>query len=319
MVNMSRWERVALFGVAFATTVVLCVCLFRAVKVCGRSESTNAKRSETRKVSNRDRSLHMAESKGWLIRNVDPHRCTVPNDKCQEIKSIFDQMAAAYENRQTNMICELAAKMPGCVTNVPNIVYIELRRNIARQVRDHFLFLEQPYEFENLNDFKVYADNNLLTAEILGDLDLLRREYSIAPRLDAQVVRQLKRYKAKFESEQKLEMALYADQCLRAWREKIDSPGGYIHRYMIFQVSLQLVGRVDWIWEELLGSIRHEADALVSAGYKPKWLDEEFPQSAEWDRKRAVEWERRRWGGRQPRKVPKWVDEKFSAEPSTQH
>lgn len=319
MVNMSIWKRVALFGVALAAGAVLCACLFCTVKVCGCGKSTNARRSETRKLSNRERSLRMAENKGWLKRNVDPHRCAVPDDKCQEIKVLFEKMAVAYESGQTNVVRSLFAEMPGCVSNVPSLVYPELLGNFYRQVRKRFLVLEKPLEFDSFEKFRTYLDSSMLAAEILGDLDLHHQRYLIVPMIDSQVVRQLKRYKAKFESEQKPEMALYADQRLRAWCEKIDSPGGYIHRYMIFQVSLQLVGRVDWIWEELLGSIRHEADALVSAGYKPKWLDEEFPQSAEWDRKRAVEWERRRWGGRHPRKVPKWVDEKFPAEPSTQH
>ena len=226
---------------------------------------------------------------------------------------MFDKMAVAYESGLTNVLRSLFVEMPGCVSNVSSFAYPELLGDFYRQVRKRFLTLEKPLEFDSSEKFRTYLDSSLLAAEILGDLDLHHQRYLIVPRLDAQVVRQLKRYKAKFESEQKPEMALYADQRLRTWCEKIDSPDGYIHRYLVFQVSLQLVGEVDWIWEELLGSIRHEADALVSAGYKPKWLDEEFPQSAEWDRKRAVEWERRRWGGRQPRKVPKWVDEKFPA------
>ena len=316
MVNMSRWKLVALFGVAFATAVVLCACQFWAVRVGGLSESTSARRSEARELSNRDRSLHMAESKGWLMRSVDPPRCAVPDDKCQEIKVLFEKMAKAYESGQTNVVRSLFAEMPGCVSNVSSFAYPELLGDYYRQVRKRFLALEEPLEFDSFEKFRTYLDSSVLAAEILGDLDLHHQRYLIVPRIDAQVVRQLKRYKAKFESEQKPEMALYADRCLGAWCEKIDSPGGYIHRYMIFQVSLQLVGKVDWVWEELLGAVRHEADALVSAGYQPKWLDEEFPQSVEWDRKCAAEWERRRWGGRRPRKVPKWVDEEFPAVPA---
>ena len=299
-----------------AAVVVLCSIMFLMVKIGRRDRSTNF--GQIMQRPNRDRSLRMAESKGWLMRNVDPHRCTVPDDKCQEIRAVFDKMAVAYEGGLTNVVRSLFAEMPGCVSNVSNFTYPELLGNFYRQVCKRFLVLEEPLEFDGVETFMTYLDSSLLATEILGDLDLLRQHYLLTPRLDAQVVRQLKRYKTKFESEQKPEMALCADQRLRAWCEKIDSPEGYIHRYLIFQVSLQLVGEVDWIWEELLGSIRHEADALVSAGYKPKWLDEEFPRSVEWDRKRAVEWERRRWGGRRPRKVPKWVDEKFPAEPSTQ-
>ena len=317
MVNTFMKRHIAPFWLILAAVVVLCSIMFLMVKIGRRDRSTNF--GQIMQRPNRDRSLRMAESKGWLMRNVDPHRCTVPDDKCQEIKVLFEKMAMAYEDGRTNVVRSLFAEMPGCVSNVSSFTYPELLGNFYRQVRKRFLVLEEPLEFDNFEKFRTYLDSSMLAAEILGDLDLHHQRYLIVPMIDSQVVRQLKRYKAKFESEQKPEMALYVDQRLRAWCEKIDSPGGYIHRYMIFQVSLQLVGRVDWIWEELLGSIRHEADALVSAGYKPKWLDEEFPQSAEWDRKRAVEWERRRWGGRQPRKVPKWVDEKFSAEPSTQH
>lgn len=302
---------VALFWLILVAIVVLYTIMFWMTKIGRRDRSTDFGRIMQR--PNRDRSLRMAESKGWLMRNVDPHRCTVSADKCQEIRSVFDKMAVAYESGLTNVLRSLFVEMPGCVSNVSSFAYPELLGDFYRQVRKRFLTLEKPLEFDSSEKFRTYLDSSLLAAEILGDLDLHHQRYLIVPRLDAQVVRQLKRYKAKFESEQKPEMALYADQRLRTWCEKIDSPDGYIHRYLVFQVSLQLVGEVDWIWEELLGSIRHEADALVSAGYKPKWLDEEFPQSAEWDRKRAVEWERRRWGGRQPRKVPKWVDEKFPA------
>ena len=55
---------------------------------------------------------------------------------------------------------------------------------------------------------------------------------------------------------------------------------------------------MDWRWEELLGCIHHDADGLVSAGYRPSWLDEEFPESVEWDRKVAAEHERRRQAAR---------------------
>ena len=317
MVNTFMKRHIALFWLIIVAVVVLCTIMFLMAKIGRRDRSTNFGR--IMQQPNRDRSLRMAESRGWLIRNVDPHRCTVPDDKCQEIKAVFDKMAVAYESGQTNVVRSLFAEMPGCVSNVSSFAYPELLGDFYRQVRKRFLALEEPLEFDSSEKFRTYLDSSMLAVEILGDLDLHHQRYLIVPRIDSQVVRQLKRYKAKFESEQKPEMALYADQRLRAWCEKIDSPDGYIHHYLIFQVSLQLVGDVDWIWEELLGSIRHEADALVSAGYKPKWLDEEFPQSAEWERKRAVEWERRRWGGRPPRKIPERLDKEFPAAPAPQN
>lgn len=238
---------------------------------------------ETPKVSirpNRDRAIHIAESKGWYKRNLAPFRCKVSVDKCQEIKSVFDKMALALDVGHTNVLHDLAVRMPACVSNVTEYTYLELRRNFSSSVRKRFLQLQTPLNFDNVEDFRSYLDGNLVAAEILGDFDLLRQDYSSVLRcIDSQVVRQLKRYKSKFDDEHKEDMALYASQWLERWCEKIDSQGGYLHKYMIFQVSLQLLSVKDWQWEELLGAIRHEADGLIEAGYKPKWLDAEFPEA----------------------------------------
>ena len=245
MVNTFMKRHIALFWLILVAVVVLCTIMFLMAKIGRRDRSTNFGR--IMQQPNRDRSLRMAESRGWLIRNVDPHRCTVPDDKCQEIKAVFDKMAVAYESGQTNVVRSLFAEMPGCVSNVSSFAYPELLGDFYRQVRKRFLALEEPLEFDSSEKFRTYLDSSMLAVEILGDLDLHHQRYLIVPRIDSQVVRQLKRYKAKFESEQKPEMALYADQRLRAWCEKIDSPDGYIHHYLIFQVSLQLGGDVDWI------------------------------------------------------------------------
>ena len=305
---MSR-KTVFVLGMALAVVVVLRLCLQRVGKDSHRVEReilTPVKaevpvrvipefyrRNVGRLRPNHEKSLLMAESKGWLLRRVSSPRCKVPDEKCQEIKSLFDRMAVAYEKGLTNELGELVAKMPECALTVPNSIFYELCGNYVQCVRDRFLFWNGPFDFNDLEDLKSFMDCNLLSIEILGDLDLRRRDYSLASWLDAQVVRQLVRFKAQFEEAKRHEMAAHVDQRLKAWCEKIDSPDGYLHRYMIYQVSLQLLAELDWRWEELLGSIHHKADGLVSAGYRPKWLDEEFPQSPEWDRKLAAEWKRR--------------------------
>lgn len=307
-------KRSLLFGVALAAVAALYLFTHRAAKVSDRVESephTSVKsevpawvapeiyrRNVGRERPNHERSLRMAESKGWLLSRVSPPRCKVPDEECQEIKSLFDRMADAYDKGLTNDLNELVARMPECVLNVPNSIFFDLRGDYIQRVRSQFLFRDEPLDFNDPKDLKAFMDCNLHSIEILGDFDLRRRDYSLAPWLEAQVVRQLARYRTKFEEAKRHEMASYVDQRLKEWCEKIDSPDGYLHRYMIFQVSLQLLGELDWRWEELLGCIHHEADGLVSAGYRPSWLDEEFPESVEWDRKVAAEHERRRQAAR---------------------
>ena len=305
---MSR-KTVFVIGMALAAVAVLCLCLQRVGKDSHRVERVVLtpvkaevpvrgipefyRRNVGRLRPNHEKSLQMAVNKGWLLEKVDPPYCKVPDEKCQEIKSIFDMMADAYDKGRTNALNELITQMPECVLYVPNSIFFDLRGDYMQRVRSQFLFRDEPLDFNDPKDLKAFMDCNLHSIEILGDFDLRRRDYSLAPWLDAQVVRQLGRFKAQFEEAKRHEMAEYVDQRLKEWCEKIDSPDGYLHRYMIFQVSLQLLGELDWRWEELLGCIHHKADGLVSAGYRPKWLDEEFPQSPEWDRKLAEEWKRR--------------------------
>ena len=289
MVNVFMKKHQWLVWPVLIAAVAPLLVILRTGDKGNRDETESAGQARDRQTTDRDRSMRMAESKGWLDMRVDPSWHALPDEKCQEIRIVFDEMAEAYEKGLTNQIRELAARMPGCVSNASDLVYMELCGSFYGLVRDRFLFLKEPLEFNNVADFKTYLDGSLLATEVLGDIDLLRRDYSMIARLDTQVVRQLRRYKAKLDGEQRAEMSRFADRCLESWCERIDSPGGYTHRHMIFQISLQLAGKTNWRWEDLLGAVRHDADALVAAGYKPRWLDDEFPQSVEWERKHAAD------------------------------
>lgn len=211
---------------------------------------------------------------------LDPTWRVLSENEHNSVAKSFERINRAYTNGQLEVMRTQMFQMPGAVTNAINWHYTELARVFSKSVDEEFLGLKRLYDFGSVEDCNRFMSVNLLAVRFLGEVHLRRRDYSGAlVRADRNALRQLQRYKEKFHREGLLEFESCIDKFIAEWTARIDAADGFTRMYMRHQIGVQyfLVTQKGWSQERLLDAIRHNADGLIKAGYKPKWLDEEFP------------------------------------------
>ena len=200
------------------------------------------------------------------------------------LSQAFLRVAEAYTNGNLSALRRRMAEVPSLATNVADSVYIALTMPFYRPFDDEFLLHHEMKDFQSVGAFAEYMRLNIELARFFGDLALQRGAYSgMLILLDKCVLRRLVQYRDRFRRENRGDMEARAEEFIAEWEALIESPGGFTRNYMRMQSSLQhiLVDEGSWTHEKLVWFVRQFATGLINAGYKPKWLDEEYPPPGE--------------------------------------
>ena len=196
------------------------------------------------------------------------------------LSQAFLRVAEAYTNGSISTLRRRMAEVPPFVTNVADFVYIALTMPFARSFDDGFLLHHKMRDFDSVEEYAEFMRLNIEMARFLGDLDLRRGAYSgMLILLDKCVLRRLMQYRDRFRRENRSDMEARAEEFIAEWETLIESPGGFTRNYMRMQIALQHrhIEEGGWTHEMLFHSVRQFAIGLLKSGYKPKWLDEEYP------------------------------------------
>ncbi len=197
-----------------------------------------------------------------------------------ELSQAFLQVVEAYTNGSISTLRRRMAEIPPLATNVGDFAYIEIVRPFLRSLDDEFL---SPHGMKNFSSAEEFAESmrlNIEAVRFLGDLALRRGAYSGSLIwLDKSVLRRLMQYRDRFRRENRSDMEARAEEFIAEWETLIESPGGFTRNYMRMQIALQHrhIEEGGWTHEMLFHSVRQFAIGLLKSGYKPKWLDEEYP------------------------------------------
>lgn len=272
-----------IIALAVAILVFLCVFvgrLFLDTKQMPREYD----QGQSFQSENRAQMLKMFGERGWARKFVSRRKTQVDSMTSNAIAKSFSEFCEAYEDNGVVDLSMFAARIPSDVTNITDKVYSELSGSIYRMVYDDFWHVVRLHEFASVDEFSRYCKKHIYVSRFLANMRLLRQEYGyVLPRVEADVLTVLKRYKEHYDRNGKGEYSQCAMEFIADWIRQIESFDGFTRQYILADVALQLLpcNDADVNCEQLLESVRHDADALIRAGYTPKWLDEEFRLPAE--------------------------------------
>lgn len=210
-----------------------------------------------------------------------------------ELVCAYMAIAQAYTNGSLSALRERMSAVPSVITNVAYSVCVEVQRPLRALFDDSFSFVRKvtvdrkvislesnARDFSDANEFDDFVQRNIEMVKFLGETELQRGATSgYLVYLDKQVLKNLGKYREKFRSEGKGELAARADEHYRQWCEQIESMNGFARSYARFQVELQMSGGKTR--ERAVAIVRRQIGGIDRYGYTPKWLDEEFPLSEE--------------------------------------
>ena len=214
----------------------------------------------------------------------------VPASRVRELKAAFAAVGEAYTNGQYEVARRRLAEVPEDFLTLLRESYEEVIQPL-RAPHNRFLYRRDgpqwavsvpPLDFTDVAAFTSYMRLNFELTRFFNDAGV-KRGRSPRDGYESNMLYQLKRYREKFRAEGKAELERAAKAFYDEWCEQIESKDGYTRRYLWSLTGDYLYTRKHrpelWVSNrQILNLVRNQADGLVKfAGYKPKWLDEEFP------------------------------------------
>jgi len=146
-----------------------------------------------------------------------------------------------------------------------------------------FLFAEGLRGFESASDFDNFAHVNFSLAMYYGEQDIRRGQFESLTAIEYLAYEKFKGYEEQFRTEGRTDLMRIASDFLRRIIEHIESQGGFTRqaaRHMVllnteYAEVMRSGGGLSKGSAIRLG--RAYVNGLVNVGYKPKWLDVEYP------------------------------------------
>ncbi len=210
-------------------------------------------------------------------------RITPSETQRAELSSIYADIVNAYERRDIEAMRRSMRLMPEINDHILQDCGVgnDLYAIFLKIVRH-----SNPLpEFDSCADFESYMRCSLEVAWFYASLNGRRRDFGAQETIECWVYKRLIQFREKFRKDAKVELENSVEQFIRELEDQIESPGGYTRRairnLIIYNLDFPeaLLQRHESTRTNVVAMGRGYAEGLVRAGYKPKWLDEEFPLS----------------------------------------
>lgn len=259
-----------------------------AVSICLLAKSCRENESLRMRISELERTHLSAVTEMY----APPWEFPSAEEAC-DLTSIFKDIVVAYTNE------DLRA-MRKCISCLPRIYY-RLQWQAANGFETHFLgvlndsFLriKKLRDFSCVEDFDRYAEISLAAARFYGESDLRRNCFDFPIAVEYLALKVLQQYKEKFLAEGRKDLADAADRHIDEWKTRIDSADGLTRQCAWLCLKYNTVYiralRPERAMTDAEGRVqaRQYVRGLLSNGYRPRWLEDEFPCSEE--QKRILE------------------------------
>ena len=189
----------------------------------------------------------------------------------------YRRVLDAYHARDLNALRTALYELPA---------FPDVRMPLAFAFDDAFLRAERLLDFEDVGEFERFAWVNTEVSMYYGRLYLRGRNFEILTCIEELTFLRFRKYKEKFLAEGKKDLEQVAQRFMDLWIAHIESPEGFT------RIGLRGLIRQRTELDEAVrpgSGVSHEdviefgrgmTMGLVRCGYTPKWLDKEFPLSA---------------------------------------
>ncbi len=208
-------------------------------------------------------------------------RITLTEPQRAELSAIYADIVKAYERRDLEAMRRNMRLLPE--TNDHITQECGIGDDLYKVFRSTVWDSDPLPEFDSCADFESFMRCSLEVMWFYASLYGRRRRFDTQASIECWAYDWLSRFREKFRKESNVELAKSVERFIRELEIQIESPGGYTRRAirslivsdLDFVAAMYPGSGISWTNSVLLG--RGCARGLVRVGYKPKWLDEEYP------------------------------------------
>ena len=214
-----------------------------------------------------------------MAKFIEKKYSNLSEDRIAEANEWYVKLARAYTNEDISAIFKLKDSMPSAVTNMPDRIWIECRKPLMKAFKDNFLNRPDSRVPLTLEKLKAFWGVNFAVASEICRLDIERISSGAASHIERDVYLQLCRQRDYFKALARNDLLEIVDEYYIRWCDHLESSECFTRQYVVQQLVLQFraveVGA--WSITNAMTFVRTKADGLIKAGFKPKWLEAEFP------------------------------------------
>lgn len=207
-----------------------------------------------------------------------------------ELRAVCKEVAIAYSNEQSEVLCEWRRKLPGMLEPLKEDDLGDVWRPIIGVAEDELhvklnrILGNEPIDenYVDVADFKCHVDALIAFSLLYGDIMLRRRDFGVPFKIhEASVFCRLKSYRDSFRAEGLTDLEEAAERSLARWIDQIESENGYTRALLVKEIAWlrvqgeRIMSDSGKSWEDVSQDhVRGTLHTLTWAGYTPKWLDE---------------------------------------------
>lgn len=204
-------------------------------------------------------------------------------NQLREMGSIYADIVAAYTNEDSLALRKSIARLPAVHDRMNWQVSTGVKFAFVQVLNETFLRARQLRDFTTVEDFNRYMTISLEAARFYGESEIRRKEYEFPIAVEYLALNQLRKYCEKFQAEGRNDLAEAAARQREFWIARIESRDGLTRqcaehalRYNTIYIKALKPER-SLTREQGVLLARQTANGLINCGYRPKWLDAEYP------------------------------------------
>lgn len=216
------------FAVAFVLLVLVSVV------------ALNVSRLQKGRVQRQTKSIPESYDDLKVSRYPLPVRRYLTPEESNAVQVAYLRITDAYTNGTVEVLRRRMAAMPDVVTNVHDSLHNAMAKPLGLAFSNRFLKTNQLRDFSGCAAFENYVESNMLVAKFLGNTSIRRGEYHGGLCVyEGDTLRNLRRYRDKFNGEGRLDLVRSADRFIGEWIDQIESEYGFTRWVLWHQLDLQ--------------------------------------------------------------------------------
>ena len=253
-------------------TLAFLACIFVIVR---KTKEVKRLQSQVRELGDERRSLLMDRYQAaW----------TVPDERqMQELRTVYADIVTAYTNEDLLAIRTSISRLPRVDRLLHWQVAEGLKSSFVGVLNASFLRIRELRDFGTVEAFDRYATVSLEAARFYGESEIRRKYYDFPIAVEYLTLKVLQRYIKKFQDEGREDLAKAAERYRTFWIARIDSLDGLTrqcawHEKEYNTIFIRAIRPERALTDEQgLLQARQTARGLINSGYRPRWLDVDFP------------------------------------------
>lgn len=210
-----------------------------------------------------------------------PPQKTCTQEVRDELQCRFAEACFCFTNGVAGSLDKLLPTMTDRVGKIRLSDYRSLVQEFETVVQRSFILSREEKAFADVREFDAFLGLNAEAVRFLGELELCQVERNLsASNLECLMLRRLYACRDHYRREGRENYVEVVQRYIGRWESQVESELGLSRRAARYRFALSQSRREevgDLTLNQVVGSARVHAQGLVNIGYKPRWLDQEFP------------------------------------------